>query len=189
MEQGFTRRSVLRSTALGVLGAAALPVTEAVLAPAARAATASLTLAVDTAHPGHAVSPDLYGAFFEEINFGGVGGLYPELIRNRAFMDPATPSVWIAAADIPRVPGKFGSALQLNGGSPASYVQLPQGIVSGLTDFTIAGWVNPAAVPNWARWFDIGTGETVNMFLTVSAGGRTRPGSPSRSAATAASSG
>ena len=62
-------------------------------------------------------------------------------------MDPATPARWVAAADIPRVPGKFGSALQLNGGSPANYVQLPQGIVTGLTDFTIAAWVNPAAAP------------------------------------------
>eukprot|EP00727_Mastigamoeba_balamuthi_P007028 m51a1_g2946 putative alpha-l-arabinofuranosidase (653) ;mRNA; r:619613-621785 len=33
----------------------------------------------------HAVSPLLYGLFFEEINFGGEGGLYAELIRNRDF--------------------------------------------------------------------------------------------------------
>jgi hypothetical protein len=54
-------------------------------------------------------------------------------------------------------------------------VQLPQGIVTGLTDFTIAAWVNPAAVPNWARVFDFGTGETAYMFLTVSAGGTNNP--------------
>ena len=177
-EQGFSRRSVLRGTALGIIGAAALPVGEAATASAAsaaKAATAPVTLTVDTAQPGHAVSPDLYGVFFEEINYAGVGGLYPELIRNRAFMDPATPAQWIAPGDIPRVPGKFGTALQLGGGSPAQYVALPQGIVSGLTDFTIATWVNPAAVPNWARAFDIGTGETVNMFLTVSAGGQNTP--------------
>jgi alpha-L-arabinofuranosidase len=174
-EPGPSRRTVLRGTALGILGAAALPAAEAAAAPAARAAAGPLTLTVDTAHPGHAVSPDLYGVFFEEINYGGVGGLYAELIRNRAFMDPATPLQWIAPADIPRVPGKFGSALQLNGGSPAQYVTVPQGTVTGLTDFTIAAWVNPAAVPNWARLFDIGTGETVNMFLTVSAGGQNTP--------------
>jgi hypothetical protein len=193
-EQGLTRRTVLRGTALGILGAAALPSAEAATAPAALAATkpatnaateaataeaataaAPLTLTVDAAHPGHAVSPDLFGVFFEEINYGGVGGIYPELIRNRAFMDPATPAQWIAPADLPRVPGKFGSAVRLNGGSPAQYVSLPQGIVAGLTDFTIATWVNPAATPNWARVFDFGTGETVNMFLTVSAGGTNNP--------------
>ena len=174
-EQGLTRRSVLRGTALGILGAAALPATEAAAAPTARsAATAAAALTVDTAHPGHAVSPDLYGIFFEEINYGGDGGLYPELIRNRAFMDPSTPAQWIAPADIPRVAGKFGRALQLGGGSPAQYVALPAGIVTGLTDFTIATWVNPAAIATWARVFDIGTGENVNMFLTLSAGSTPR---------------
>ena len=174
-ENGLTRRTVLRSTALGLLGASALPAAEAVLAPAARAATAPLALTVDTAHPGHAVSPDLYGVFFEEINYGGVGGIYPELIRNRAFMDPATPAHWIAPGDIPRVPGKFGTALQLNGGSPAQYVALPQGIVSGLTDFTAAAWVNPAALPTWSRVFDFGDGENIYMFMTVAAGGTGNP--------------
>jgi hypothetical protein len=173
-DSGVTRRTVLRGTALGALGAA-LPVAGALKGTAAQAQTAPLTLTVDTASPGHAVSPQLYGAFFEEINYAGVGGLYAELIRNRAFMDPATPDEFVTPAGIPRVPGKFGSALQLNGGSPASYVLLPQGIVGGLTDFTVAGWVNAAATPNWARFFDFGTGETDYMFLTVSAGGTNNP--------------
>ncbi len=172
-EQGVTRRSVLRGAALGILGAAALPA-EGITATAARAASLPLALTVDTANPGHAVSPDLFGVFFEEINYAGVGGLYAELIRNRAFMDPATPVQWVAPADIPRVPGKFGSALQLGGGSPAQYVALPTGIAGGLTDFTIATWVNPAAIATWARVFDFGTGETVYMFLTVSAGATPR---------------
>jgi alpha-L-arabinofuranosidase len=178
-EQGLTRRTVLRGTALGILGAAtaaaAGTAAEGIAASPARAATAALTLTVDTTKPGHAVSPDLFGAFFEEINFAGVGGLYAELIRNRAFMDPATPAKWVAPGDIARAPGKFGNALPLNGSSPAQYVQLPPGIVSGLTDFTVAAWVNPAAVPNWARVFDFGTGETAYMFMTVSAGGTNNP--------------
>ena len=57
----------------------------------------------------------------------------------------ATPANWVAPADLPRVPGKFGSALQLNGTSPAQYVQLPPGIVGGLTDFTVAGVPPPQA--------------------------------------------
>ena len=37
-------------------------------------------------HVKHSVSPLLYSIFFEtEINFGGEGGLYAELIRNRDF--------------------------------------------------------------------------------------------------------
>jgi hypothetical protein len=91
-DQGLTRRSVLRGTALGILGAA-LPATETIMTSPARADAAPLTLAVNAAQPGHAVSPDLFGAFFEEINYAGVGGIYAELIRNRAFMDPAPSTV------------------------------------------------------------------------------------------------
>ncbi len=66
----------------------------------------------------------------------------------------------------PRVPGPPGGAVKLNGGD---YVNLPAGIVSGLSDFTISAWVNPAANTTWSRVFDFGTGTLVNMFLTVSA--------------------
>jgi len=34
--------------------------------------------------PGHKISPKLWGIFFEEINHAGDGGLYAELIKNRA---------------------------------------------------------------------------------------------------------
>ncbi len=46
----------------------------------------------------------------------------------------------------PREAGKFGRALRLTG-SPiglAEHVSLPAGVVSGLRDFTIALWINPA---------------------------------------------
>jgi len=40
---------------------------------------------VDVAHPGAAISPQMYGIFFEDINFAADGGLYPELVKNRSF--------------------------------------------------------------------------------------------------------
>jgi alpha-N-arabinofuranosidase len=40
---------------------------------------------VDLAHPGAAISPSMFGIFFEDINFGADGGLYPELVKNRSF--------------------------------------------------------------------------------------------------------
>ncbi len=46
----------------------------------------------------------------------------------------------------PRVAGRHGNALRLSG-SPiglAEHVSLPDGIVSGLTDFTVATWINPS---------------------------------------------
>lgn len=71
-----------------------------------------------------------------------------------------------------RSPGQdgFGNAVRLNGPEPNEYVQLSAGIVSDLTDFTIATWVNPASLATWSRIFDFGAGQAVNMFLTVNAG-------------------
>jgi alpha-L-arabinofuranosidase B-like protein/concanavalin A-like lectin/glucanase superfamily protein/lamin tail-like protein len=69
----------------------------------------------------------------------------------------------------PRVPGKIGNAVQLSGSG--EYVDLPDGIVSGLHDFTISTWVNPSANSAWSRVFDFGTGTSNYMFLTLSAGG------------------
>jgi alpha-L-arabinofuranosidase len=49
---------------------------------------------VDVAHPGHAISPTLWGIFFEDINMSADGGIYPELVRNRSFEDADTPENW-----------------------------------------------------------------------------------------------
>ena len=51
----------------------------AVQAPAA----AVLTIQAD--QPGAIISSNLFGIFFEEINFAGEGGLYAEMVRNRSF--------------------------------------------------------------------------------------------------------
>jgi alpha-N-arabinofuranosidase len=57
--------------------------------------TASPTFTVDASHSSGRVSPMLYGLMTEEINHAYDGGLYAELIRNRAFLDdPASPVHW-----------------------------------------------------------------------------------------------
>src|SRR6187431_370744 len=59
------------------------------------AQTPKLTL--DLTKPGATVSPMLYGLMTEEINHSYDGGLYAELIRNRAFLDDqASPAHWTA---------------------------------------------------------------------------------------------
>lgn len=45
------------------------------------------TMTIDAAQPAGKVSPLHYGLMTEEINFSYDGGLYAELIRNRAFLD------------------------------------------------------------------------------------------------------
>src|SRR5690242_11736734 len=54
---------------------------------------ADATFTVDAARPVGKVSPILYGLMTEEINHSYDGGLYAELIRNRAFLDSATAPV------------------------------------------------------------------------------------------------
>jgi len=55
---------------------------------------AQATVTIDVDKPGHAVSPLLWGVFFEDINLSADGGLYPELVRNRSFEDSARPEYW-----------------------------------------------------------------------------------------------
>ena len=50
---------------------------------ATQAQTMKGTISVAVDKPGVAVSPMLYGIFFEEINHSGAGGLYAELLENR----------------------------------------------------------------------------------------------------------
>ena len=44
--------------------------------------------------PGAAIPKTLYGLFFEDINFGADGGLYPERVKNRSFEFPNPMMGW-----------------------------------------------------------------------------------------------
>jgi hypothetical protein len=71
-----------------------------------------------------------------------------------------------------RVAGKIGNALKLCGNG--DYVNLPDNLLSSLSDFTISAWVNPAANTAWSRVFDFGTGTGDYLFLTLNANGTLR---------------
>jgi alpha-L-arabinofuranosidase len=64
----------------------------AVLASAGPLLAADLVIRADK--PGPAVSPTLYGIFFEDINRAGDGGLYAEMVQNRSFEDAHVPIAW-----------------------------------------------------------------------------------------------
>jgi cytochrome c len=68
-------------------------------------------------------------------------------------------------------PDGFGSAVPLNGGSGNHRVELPEGVVSGVEDFTISAWVYWDGGQTWARIFDFGTDTNRYMFLIPRAGG------------------
>jgi len=75
------------------------------------------TIAIDAASPAGKVSPYFYGLMTEEINHSYDGGLYGELVRNRALLDdPAAPAHWSA------VQGDGASAaIALDPGEPLNH--------------------------------------------------------------------
>jgi alpha-L-arabinofuranosidase len=99
------------------------------------------TLTIDAGPPAAKVSPMHYGLMTEEINHSYDGGLYAELIRNRAFLDDArTPVHWSvvqgngSAAQIALDPGQpLNSALptslrlEVSAASPSA----PAGVANG----------------------------------------------------------
>jgi alpha-L-arabinofuranosidase len=71
-----------------------------ILLASAACLVASPAFTVDATQPKGKVSPKLYGLMTEEINHSYDGGLYAELIRNRAFLDDAkAPANWSVMAN------------------------------------------------------------------------------------------
>lgn len=64
--------------------------------------------------------------------------------------------------------GRVGRALAMTGANPASvYVSLPDGVLTGVSDFTISFWLNLESNAAWARVYDIGNGQAdpANRFM------------------------
>jgi len=62
--------------------------------------------------------------------------------------------------------GTFAGGQLILSSNSQQYVSLPAGIVSTLSDFTVAAWVRLTTTANWTRIFDFGNNTTVNMYLT-----------------------
>ncbi len=74
--------------------------TFAILIATATGLVAGPSFTVDATHSAGKVSPKLYGLMTEEINHAYDGGLYAELIQNRAFLDDAkSPAHWSVMKD------------------------------------------------------------------------------------------
>ncbi len=60
------------------------------------AQSSQVAITVHAEQSGVKTSPVMYGAFFEEINHAGDGGLYAEMVRNRTFKERAAgqPTAW-----------------------------------------------------------------------------------------------
>jgi alpha-L-arabinofuranosidase len=116
-------RGVERASAAIMRGTRWVPLVLLLGMTSSRAAGPTIT--IDTTTPAGKVSPLFYGLMTEEINHAYDGGLYAELIQNRAFLDDAqSPSHWSvidgtgAAATIALDPGQplnavIGASLRL----------------------------------------------------------------------------
>ncbi|MDP4278747.1 MAG: carbohydrate binding domain-containing protein, partial [Bacteroidota bacterium] len=61
---------------------------------------AETELTIQTKKTTASVNPDMYGIFFEDINFGADGGLYAELIKNRSFEFPQSLMGWVTYGNV-----------------------------------------------------------------------------------------
>ncbi len=89
---------------------------------------------------------------------------HADLLHRYSFSEPsgavASDSVGGAHGTIKGTGASWGGGtLHLPGGSSASaaYVDLPNGIISGLTDLTVEVWATQAGTGAWARIFDFGS--------------------------------
>ena len=60
--------------------------------------------------------------------------------------------------------GVFANAIDLDGSN--DYIDMPDGLVEGLSEITVSAWVNLDSASTWSRVFDFGTGTSNYMFLT-----------------------
>ena len=115
-----------------------------VLAGAAPTRAAGPTITIDASAPAARVSPLFYGLMTEEINHGYDGGLYAELIQNRAFLDDARmPTHW--------------SAVQGEGAAVTMALDPSQPLNTAITtslrvEVTQASAAHPAGIANDGFW-------------------------------------
>ena len=107
----------------------------------ATAAQSTLTIQADKSTAQ--VSPTLYGLMTEEINHSYDGGLYAELVQNRAFLDSRTPVHWSVVQD-----ANSAATITLDTNQPVN-----DALSTSLRlDVTSASAAHPAGVANSGYW-------------------------------------
>ena len=118
--------------------------TFAILAASASCLMAGASFTVDATRSAGKVSPKLYGLMTEEINHSYDGGLYAELIQNRAFLDDAkSPVHWSVVND-----ESSAATIALDTATPLND-KLPMSLRLTVTQATKE---HPAGVANDGYW-------------------------------------
>ena len=142
----------------------ALPVLLSLISLGAQADPGKLTVRVDT--PGVKVSPTFYGLMTEEINHSYDGGLYAELIQNRAFQDDArNPVHWSLVKS-----GAASAEITLDDGKPIAGTALTRSLrldVSTMNEGDRAGIANDGY---WGIPVKPNTAYTVSFYACAGPG-------------------
>ena len=135
----------VRTRSLGTWTIAAALACMAVLIGVRPAAAQEAMIDVAADKPGPAISPMLYGLMTEEINHAYDGGLYAELIRNRAFKDDAKQPVhWSVVAS-----GGAAATMTLDRENPVNATGLPVSLKVAISALPNGG---RAGVTNEGYW-------------------------------------
>jgi alpha-L-arabinofuranosidase len=123
-------------------------------------ATANVTIQAN--QPGALVSSNLFGIFFEEINFAGEGGLYAEMVRNRALYNAANPDYWALATE-----GSATGAMSVDTTEPLN-TNIPNSL-----KLTMSSGTGSVGAANRGFWgMNLQAGETYNLnFYAMAANG------------------
>jgi alpha-L-arabinofuranosidase len=103
------------------------------------AASAQPQLTVQADKPGAAISPTLFGVFFEDINFAGDGGLYPELVKNRSFEFTDPMAGWSPLTPTPPGASSIQDRDGLNAANP-HYLRVKAGVAGAVTGLINEGF-------------------------------------------------
>ena len=128
-----------------------------VLAASVARAQSAATVTVQGGQPGATVSSNLFGIFFEEINFGGEGGIYAEMVRNRAFNDPAAADYWTLVTQ-----GSAAGSISVDTTQPLN-TNTPNSLKITMSSGT--GSVGAANAGFWGMSFQAGATYKLNLYV------------------------
>jgi alpha-L-arabinofuranosidase len=125
---------------------------------------ASVTIQAN--QPGAVVSSNLFGIFFEEINYAGEGGLYAEMVRNRSFYTATSANFWTLVTQ-----GTAAGAMGVDTNQP-----LNTNIVNSLK-LTMTSGAGSVGAGNAGFWgMSLQTNATYNLsFYVMGSNGFTGP--------------
>jgi alpha-L-arabinofuranosidase len=124
------------------LGSCAWLPAAAWLGMASLLADPTATITIEGTQPGPALSPRLYGIFLEEINHGVDGGLYAELVANRAFEDGRLPEGFTLRDGRYKDEKGYDSGFEVKAGEVPHWSAVPSGGARATLRWETSGGLN-----------------------------------------------